>query len=66
MIYSGLVLLVASVMAMVLGFAGVIRGAGHIANVGLLAALGLILLGSLRALWQQRLAHRWEHRHAHH
>jgi len=65
MIYSGLILLVVSLTAMVLGFVGVIRGAGHIANVGMLIALALILVGTLTAGWQHRQAHRWHQRHAH-
>lgn len=58
MLYSGLVLLVLAISALVLGFFGVVRGAAHLSSAMLLVSIVLIAAGSA-------ITHRQHHRHAH-
>ena len=62
MIYAALAFFVVSLLLLVLGFFGVIRGAASLANLTFLASLLLVAASAVTAVWRQRLHH---HHHQH-
>ncbi len=57
MLYAALAFFVVSLVLLVLGFTGVIRGAAGIANLTFMASLLLLAVSGLTAVWRRQLHH---------
>jgi uncharacterized membrane protein YtjA (UPF0391 family) len=57
MLYAALAFFVVSLVLLVLGFTGVIRGAAGLANLTFMASLLLVAVSGLTAVWRRQLHH---------
>jgi uncharacterized membrane protein YtjA (UPF0391 family) len=57
MLYAALAFFVVSLVLLVLGFTGMIRGAAELANLTLMASLLLVAVSGLTAVWRRQLRH---------